>query len=54
MEECEVTDPRCYCREDEGEVDGYWVVCRVRKSRNGVVASASVASSPSPLRNPVL
>jgi hypothetical protein len=35
MEEYEVTDPRCYRRDDEGEEDGYWVLCRVRKSRNG-------------------
>jgi hypothetical protein len=55
MEEYEVTDPRCYRRDDEGEEDGYWVLCRVRKSRNGAVTSAAAASSsPSLLRKRML
>ncbi|GJN16758.1 hypothetical protein PR202_gb03779 [Eleusine coracana subsp. coracana] len=32
MEEYEITDPRCYRRDDEGQEDDYWVLCRVRKS----------------------
>uniref|UniRef100_A0A0A9C0L5 NAC domain-containing protein n=1 Tax=Arundo donax TaxID=35708 RepID=A0A0A9C0L5_ARUDO len=43
MDEYEITDPRCYRRDDEGEEDGYWVLCRVRKSRR-----TAVTASPSP------
>ncbi|KAL6853405.1 hypothetical protein ACP4OV_019434 [Aristida adscensionis] len=32
MEEYEITDPRCYRRDEDGEEDDYWVLCRVRKS----------------------
>lgn len=32
LEEYEITDPRCYRRDDEGVEDAYWVLCRVRKS----------------------
>ncbi|KAJ1255887.1 hypothetical protein BS78_K140500 [Paspalum vaginatum] len=31
MEEYEITDPRCYRRDDDGEEDDYWVLCRVRR-----------------------
>ncbi|CAO2181764.1 unnamed protein product [Urochloa humidicola] len=34
MDEYEITDPRCYRRRDEeGEEDEYWVLCRVRRSK---------------------
>jgi hypothetical protein len=32
MSEYEITDPRCYRRDDEGEEDEYWVLCHVRRS----------------------
>ncbi|XP_062208055.1 NAC domain-containing protein 48-like [Phragmites australis] len=41
MEEYEITDPRCYRRDDEGEEDEYWVLCRVRKSKRTVAQAAS-------------
>ncbi|XP_062182050.1 uncharacterized protein LOC133886321 [Phragmites australis] len=43
MEEYEITDPRCYRQDDEGQEDEYWVLCRVRKSRR-----TAVTASPSP------
>jgi hypothetical protein len=37
MDEYEITDPGCYRRRDEeGEEDEYWVLCRVRKSKRPV------------------
>ncbi|KAL6616680.1 hypothetical protein ACP70R_038950 [Stipagrostis hirtigluma subsp. patula] len=45
MEEYEITDPRCYRRDEDGEEDDYWVLCRVRKSYRAV---AKAAPSPSP------
>ncbi|CAL4945581.1 unnamed protein product [Urochloa decumbens] len=49
MDEYEITDPRCYRRRDEeGEEDEYWVLCRVRRSKQRAEApAAKPGSSPS-------
>ncbi|TKW18812.1 hypothetical protein SEVIR_5G456300v4 [Setaria viridis] len=47
MDEYEITDPGCYRRRDEeGEEDEYWVLCRVRKSKRPVPEAAKPASPP--------